>query len=94
MTVSPPGIDMQEPPVPGHPLHRIFSEGSQQTHIPSDSAREGEQPSYPRLKRLMMIHRPVDLSDEVEIPDYRNPAKGGLADVYAGTYNGTRVYSV
>jgi len=39
----------------------------------------------------MTIHPPIDLSDEVEIPDYRNPAKGGLADVYVGTYNGTRV---
>jgi hypothetical protein len=40
------------------------------------------------LEQLLLIHRPVDLSDEVEITDYRNPAKGGLADVHAGTYNG------
>jgi hypothetical protein len=44
-----------------------------------------------RLEQLLVIHPPVDLSDEVEIPDYRNPAKGGLADVHAGTYNGIRV---
>jgi hypothetical protein len=94
MTVFPHGIDVQGSPSSSHPLRRIFpriTEDSQQTHVSSDSTRDGEQPSHSRLKRLMLIQRPVDLSDAVEIPDYRNPAKGGLADVYAGTYNGTRV---
>jgi hypothetical protein len=46
------------------------------------------------LEQLLVTHPPMDLSDEVEIIDYRNPAKGGLADVYAGTNSETKVCSV
>jgi hypothetical protein len=74
--------------------HNATEDMTQQEHVSSNGTLNSEQHSYPCLEQLLMIHPPVDLGDEVEIPDYRNPAKGGLADVYAGTYNGTRVCSV
>ena len=43
------------------------------------------------LEQLMRIHQPSDLTSQVAIPNERNRAHGGLADVYAGLLSGKEV---
>jgi hypothetical protein len=43
------------------------------------------------LEMLMESHTPLDLSNEVVIPDYRKVAHGGIAIVYAGIWGDRQV---
>jgi hypothetical protein len=71
-------------------------EDTQPTHAYDDGTQENEKRPHFCLEKLIPIHNPVDLSEKVTIPDpgYRKAAKGGLADVHVGIYNGSRVCSI
>jgi hypothetical protein len=45
------------------------------------------------LQKLMEDHKPLDLSGQVIIPDYRKAIHGGLAVVYTGLWGDVKVMS-